>query len=39
MLVTMCPFCQGSFTQAIQELNSSLQVAGLEQLLLESVAE
>jgi heterodisulfide reductase subunit D len=37
VLVTMCPFCQGSFAQAIQELGSSIQLAGLEQLLLESV--
>lgn len=36
-LVTMCPFCQGSFSQAISELKASIQLAGLEQLLLESV--
>jgi len=38
MLVTMCPFCQASFTQAIGELNVPLALSGLEALLLESVS-
>jgi len=37
MLVTMCPFCQGSFAQAIKELGASIELSGLEALLLESV--
>ena len=36
-LVTMCPFCQPSFTQSLKELNSSLKFAGVEELLLESL--
>ncbi len=36
-LVTMCPFCQTSFSQAIGELQGTIQLMGLEQLLLESV--
>ena len=39
MLVTMCPFCQGSFTQAIKELDARIELSGLEGLLLESVTE
>lgn len=38
MLVTMCPFCQGSFAQAIKELDAPLGLSGLETLLLESVS-
>jgi len=38
MLVTMCPFCQASFTQAIAELGADIELAGLESLLMESVA-
>jgi len=37
-LVTMCPFCQASFSQAIGELGSNIGLAGLESLLMESVA-
>lgn len=37
MLVTMCPFCQGSFAQAIGELGVDIGLSGLEELLLESV--
>jgi heterodisulfide reductase subunit D len=36
-LVTMCPFCQASFSQAIGELNGTIKLMGLEQLLLESL--
>ena len=36
-LVTMCPFCQGSFAQAITELGADIGLCGLEALLLESV--
>lgn len=38
MLVTMCPFCQGSFTQAIKELGATIELCGLEELLLRSVS-
>jgi heterodisulfide reductase subunit D len=37
-LVTMCPFCLGSFTQAIRESGASIHLAGLEELLLASLA-
>lgn len=37
MLVTMCPFCQASFAQAITELDAHIELAGLEQLLLQSL--
>ena len=37
MLVTMCPFCQGSFTQAIKELEAPLEVAGVDHLLLQAM--
>jgi heterodisulfide reductase subunit D len=36
-LVTMCPFCQTSFTQSIKTLNSPLKFASVEELLLESL--
>ncbi|MDR0827687.1 MAG: (Fe-S)-binding protein [Desulfovibrio sp.] len=39
MLVTMCPFCQGSFAQAIQESGSGMQLSGLDALLLASLPE
>lgn len=39
MLVTMCPFCQGSFAQAIKELDAGIGLSGLEALLLESVTQ
>ncbi len=38
MLVTMCPFCQASFTQAIGELKAPLALSGLEALLLDSIS-
>jgi len=38
-LVTMCPFCQGSFAQAINEAGASIGLCGLEELLLDSVTE
>lgn len=38
VLATMCPFCQTSFAQAIKELGSSLQLSGVEELLLESIS-
>ena len=38
-LVTMCPFCQGSFTQAIKENAASIGLSGLEELLLASLGE
>jgi len=38
MLVTMCPFCQASFTQAIKELDAAIELCGLEELLLRSVS-
>jgi heterodisulfide reductase subunit D len=37
VLVTMCPFCQTSFTQAIKELGADIQLAGVEELLLQSL--
>lgn len=37
MLVTMCPFCQGSFNQAVKKMDVQLQVAGVDALLLESM--
>jgi Fe-S oxidoreductase len=37
VLVTMCPFCQASFTQALKDLGSSMRLAGVEELLLESL--
>ena len=37
VLVTMCPFCQASFAQALKELGSSMRLAGVEELLLESL--
>jgi heterodisulfide reductase subunit D len=37
VLVTMCPFCQTSFTQALKELGSGMRLAGVEELLLESL--
>ncbi|MDR2161286.1 MAG: (Fe-S)-binding protein [Desulfovibrio sp.] len=36
-LVTMCPFCMGSFKQAIEESGSSIQLCGLEELLWASL--
>ncbi|MDR1855734.1 MAG: (Fe-S)-binding protein [Desulfovibrio sp.] len=36
-LVTMCPFCQGSFSQAIRESGAKIALAGLEDLLFESL--
>ena len=39
VLVTMCPFCQGSFTQAIKELDAPLEVAGVDHLLLQAMGE
>ncbi len=36
-LVTMCPFCQASFAQAIEELGAGIGLCGLEALLLDSV--
>ena len=39
MLVTMCPFCQGSFEQAVRELNAPIEVAGVDHLLLQSMSE
>jgi Fe-S oxidoreductase len=38
ILVTMCPFCQTSFAQALKELGSGMRLAGVEELLLESLA-
>ncbi|HTT71098.1 MAG TPA: (Fe-S)-binding protein [Anaeromyxobacteraceae bacterium] len=38
VLVTMCPFCQASFAQALRELGSSMALRGVEELLLESLA-
>ena len=38
-LVTMCPFCQGSFSQAIKESGASIGLSGLEELLLASLAQ
>ncbi len=38
-LVTMCPFCQGSFSQAIKETDASIGLCGLEELLLASLPE
>ncbi|MBQ7738900.1 MAG: (Fe-S)-binding protein [Desulfovibrionaceae bacterium] len=37
MLATMCPFCQGSFNQAVKALNVPLEVAGVDALLLEAM--
>lgn len=37
VLVTMCPFCQGSFTQAVKELGATLEVAGVDHLLLQAM--
>jgi len=37
MLVTMCPFCQGSFSQAITETGATIGLSGLEGLLLASL--
>ena len=36
-LVTMCPFCQGAFNQAVKALNASIEVAGVDALMLESM--
>ncbi len=36
-LVTMCPFCQASFAQAIKETGASIGLCGLEELLLASL--
>ena len=41
-LVTMCPFCQGSFTQAIKESKESatpIRLVGLEEMLLASLGD
>jgi Fe-S oxidoreductase len=38
VLVTMCPFCQAAFAQAIQELGARIRLAGVEELLLESAS-
>ncbi len=37
MLVTMCPFCQGSFDQAVKAMNAPIEVAGVDTLLLEAM--
>lgn len=37
MLVTMCPFCQGSFNQAVKAMHCTLGVAGVDALLLEAM--
>jgi heterodisulfide reductase subunit D len=37
VLVTMCPFCQASFGPALKDLGSSMRLAGVEELLLESL--
>ncbi len=37
MLVTMCPFCQASFQQAVREMNAPIEVAGVDSLLLQSL--
>ena len=39
MLVTMCPFCQGSFSQAIKETGATIGLSGLEELLLASLPQ
>lgn len=36
VLVTMCPFCQTSFAQAIKELGASIMLAGVDELILQS---
>ncbi|MDO5536226.1 MAG: (Fe-S)-binding protein [Desulfovibrionaceae bacterium] len=36
-LVTMCPFCQASFNQAVKELKADFPVLGVDQLLMESM--
>lgn len=37
ILATMCPFCQMSFSGALEELDSPMRLAGIEELLLESL--
>jgi len=37
LLVTMCPFCQASFSQSIEKLGLSIKLIGVEELLLQSV--
>jgi len=37
LLVTMCPFCQASFTQSIDKLGVNIELIGVEELLLQSV--
>jgi len=36
VLVTMCPFCQTSFGQAIQDMGAPIRLAGVDELLLEA---
>ena len=36
-LVTLCPFCQGAFNQAVKAMNASIEVAGVDALMLESM--
>ncbi len=38
-LVTMCPFCQTSFSQSIERMDAPLELLGVEDLLLQSVAD
>lgn len=38
-LVTMCPFCQSSFTLLLEKMGAPLQLMGVEELLLQSMEE
>lgn len=38
VLATMCPFCQTSFTQAINEIGPSIRLVGVDELLLEAAS-
>jgi heterodisulfide reductase subunit D len=37
ILATMCPFCQTSFTGALEQLGTPMRLAGVDELLLESL--
>jgi Fe-S oxidoreductase len=39
VLVTMCPFCQASFSQSIEKLGVAIELIGVEELLLQSVED
>ena len=37
MLVTMCPFCQGSFNGNVKKMGNPIEIAGVDALMLEAM--